>query len=64
MKISHPVLHSERADLRHAPIQATEHPEKICIVFEDDVSTESAEVLIKNNSVPVKISISDLNNHN
>ena len=64
MKISHPVLPSKRADLRHVPTQAAERPKKICIVFEDDVSAESVEVLIKNNSVPVKISISDLNNHN
>ena len=43
-------------------LTVTERPKKICIMFENDVTAHSVEVLFKNNWAPPMISILDLNN--
>lgn len=36
----------------HAAARATEQPQKICIVFKNDVSPRNIKILIKNDSAP------------
>jgi len=47
MKTSRLVMHPRPEDPGNPTTRATERPLKICVVFDDDVSARSAEVLIK-----------------
>jgi len=63
MKNLYLVLHPDRA-LGNAKTRGTEWPQKIRIVFEDDVSAHGVEIPIRNGHVPAKISIPKLKYHN
>jgi hypothetical protein len=64
MKNLHSELYEEREVLEDAIVRAAEWPQKIRIVFENDLNARGAEVLIKHSNVSARISIPELRNHN
>lgn len=48
----------------NAKTRGAERPQKIRIVFENDVSARGVKIPIRNGHIPAKVSIPELRNHN